>query len=410
MADYPQTADVYEAPVTSSQNNKTKKKRSKSKKRYRFAIVATEIDKPFCFLVLVLLVLGIVMMFSASYARALSEIGDGYFYVRKQIFSAVLGLVAMFAISFVDYRFFCNKPIAYLAFFSTWALTFITIFVGSTTADATRWLNIGSFQLQPSELMKVGFIIMLAYALTVNFHKFHLWQRSIAPAAGVLGLVAGVLVGQRHMSAVLLVAAIGVTMMWVSGMPKKHFFIFIGIGAAVGVALILYKVFMAKDFGYITDRIQSWQDPLSDPTDTTLQTYNSLIAIGSGGIFGLGFGESRQKYLYLPESQNDFVFSIVCEELGFVGAVAVILLFVMFILRGFHIATHSKDRFGMLLATGITIQIGIQALLNIAVASNAFPNTGISLPFFSYGGTALLIQLAEMGILLSVSRQSNTNK
>lgn len=160
-------------------------------------------------------------------------------------------------------------------------------------------------------------------------------------------------------------------------------------------------------FSYITTRFQSWQDPLSDIRGDTAQTYQGLLAIGSGGLFGLGFGESRQKYLYLPESQNDFIFSIICEELGFVGALVVIFLFLMFIIRGFFIASRAKDRFGMLLAVGIVMQIGSQALLNIAVACNAFPNTGISLPFFSYGGTALMLQLAEVGILLNISRQSN---
>jgi len=403
-------AEAVQPDAVPSRKKKQNKKVAQARKRLNFKFIRTEIDKPFCFLVFSLLVFGIIMMFSASYARSYAELGDGYFYVRKQIVSAAIGLVLMFFASFLDYHFFQNTVIAHLAFWGTWILTLVTSFIGVSTADATRWLDIGGFQLQPSELMKVGFIIIFAYIMAVNFPSFHNWKYSTLPFAIILGLVAGVLVLQRHMSAIVLIGSIGVTMMFVSGMPKKHFFIFIGIAAALGGCYLAYKIFGGGGFGYITDRIQSWRDPLSDPRDTTLQTYNSLIAIGSGGIFGLGFGESRQKYLYLPESQNDFVFSIVCEELGFVGAVVVILLFVMFILRGFYIATHAKDRFGMLMATGITIQIGVQALLNIAVASNAFPNTGISLPFFSYGGTALLIQLAEMGILLSISRQSKTNK
>lgn len=410
MADFAQTAEaVPQNTESAAKPKKSDKKVAQARKRLNFKFIRTEIDKPFCFLVFVLLVFGIVMMFSASYARAYAEVGDGYFYVRKQITSAVIGLGVMFAASYLDYHFFQNTIIAHLAFWGTWLLTLITSFIGVTTADATRWLEVGGFQLQPSELMKVGVIIIFAYIMSVNFPYFNKMKYSTLPFAIILGLVAFVLVLQRHMSAIMLIGIIGVTMMFVSGMPKKHFFIFIGIAVALGAAYVTYKV-VSGGFGYITDRIQSWRDPLSDPRDTTLQTYNSLIAIGSGGIFGLGFGESRQKYLYLPESQNDFVFSIVCEELGFIGAVAVILLFVMFIIRGFHIASRAKDRFGMLMASGITIQIGAQALLNIAVASNAFPNTGISLPFFSYGGTALLIQLAEMGILLSISRQSNTNK
>ena len=206
----------------------------------------------------------------------------------------------------------------------------------------------------------------------------------------------------------MLVVLIGITMMFVSGIPRKSFWIFIGCGAAAALLLVLVIIISGSDkFSYITTRFQSWQDPLSDIRGDTAQTYQGLLAIGSGGLFGLGFGESRQKYLYLPESQNDFIFSVICEELGFVGALVVIFLFLMFIIRGFYIASRAKDRFGMLIAVGIVMQIGSQALLNIAVACNAFPNTGISLPFFSYGGTALMLQLAEVGILLNISRQSN---
>lgn len=383
---------------------------AQARKRINFRFIKSEIDKPFFILVLVLLVFGIVMMFSASYAWGLSEYNDGYHYVKKQIFAGVLGLVAMFAMSFLDYHFFQNTKMAYIIFSVTWLLTLYTAFFGVETADARRWIYIGSLQLQPSELLKIGFIIIFAYIMSVNFPKFKDWKYCVLPFTIILGMVAGVLVLQRHMSAVLLVGIIGITMMFVSGMPRKTFWIFIACVGAAGVILVLYKIFATGDFNYILDRFKSWQNPTSDTSDTTLQTYQSILAIGSGGLFGLGFGESRQKYLYLPESQNDFVFSVVCEELGFVGAMVVIILFLMFIIRGFYIGSRAKDRFGMLLAAGITMQIGSQALLNIAVASNAFPNTGISLPFFSYGGTALLIQLAEMGILLNISRQARTPK
>lgn len=379
------------------------------KRTYKFRLIRHEIDKPFLVLILVLMVFGIIMMFSASYARALADMGDGFYYLKRQIKWALLGLGVMIVISMMDYHLFANTVIAFFAFGLTWFLSLITIFVGTTTADATRWLDLGPIQVQPSELMKIGFIIIFAYISSTLFPYFFKWQASIFPFAIGFALSMSVLVAQRHMSAVMIIAIIGVVMMYVSGMPKRHFWGFMIFAALMGALLVGYMI-SAGDFGYITDRIDSWRDPLSDPRDKTLQTYNSLIAIGSGGIFGLGFGESRQKYLYLPESQNDFVFSVVCEELGLVGALTVIMLFVMFILRGFYIASRCKDRFGMLLATGITIQIGTQAFLNIAVASNAFPNTGISLPFFSYGGSSLLITLAEVGILLSISRQSATSK
>ena len=216
---------------------------------------------------------------------------------------------------------------------------------------------------------------------------------------------------QRHMSAVMLVGMIGVGMMFVSGMPSKTFWKFIAFVVVVAVIVLAAKLFIGgSGFSYISERIESWKNPEGDPQGKTWQTYQSLLAIGSGGWTGLGFGESRQKFLYLPMSQNDFVFSIVCEELGFVGAMVVVLLFAMFVGRGFYIATHAKDRFGMLVAAGISMHIGAQAFLNIMVACNAFPNTGISLPFFSYGGTSLLIQLVEVGILLNISRQAHLKK
>ena len=384
---------------------------AQARKHLNFKPVFTEVDKPFLILVIVMLVFGIIMMFSASYAWGLYESGDGYSYVKKQIMSAGLGLVAMVLASVLDYHFFQNTKVAYLLFALTYGLTLFTAFFGMSTADASRWIKIGPLQFQPSELLKVSFIIIFAYIMAVNFPKFKDWRYCIIPFAVIMMLVAGVLILQRHLSAIMLVAIIGVSMMFVSGMPRKTFWGFIGFCGAVGLLLLVLKMVVGgSGFSYISERLQSWRNPTSDPTGSTYQTYNSLLAIGSGGWTGLGFGESRQKYLYLPEAQNDFVFSIICEELGFVGAMVVVLLFVIFILRGFYIASHAKDRFGMLVAAGITMQIGSQAFLNIMVASNAFPNTGISLPFFSYGGTALLIQLAEMGILLNISRQSNIKK
>lgn len=377
---------------------------AQAKRKHRFRFILTEIDKPFFILVMVLLVFGLLMMFSASYAWGLSEYNDGYYYLVSQLKSAGLGLLLMFATSYLDYHFFQNTKIAYIAFIATYLLTFYTAFFGIDVAGAKRWIQIGPISFQPSELLKVTFIIIFAYIMSVNYPKFKDWKFCIIPFTVIMGAVALVLVLQRHMSAVMLVGIIGVSMMFISGMPKKTFWKFIGVCAVFGMLLLIYKMASGSGFSYISERIQSWKNPESDPSGTTFQTYESLLSIGSGGWFGLGFGESRQKY-YLPESQNDFVFAIICEELGFVGAMVVVLLFVLFIIEGFMIASRSKDRFGMLLAAGITIQIGSQALFNIMVACNAFPNTGISLPFFSYGGTALMIQLAEMGIMLNVSRQ-----
>lgn len=383
---------------------------AQARKKLNLRLVIDEIDRPFFIIVMVLLVFGIAMMFSASYVWGLHDFNDGYYYARKQIFSAIAGLAIMFVVSFNDYHFFQNTKIAYLSFLVIYGLTFVTTFVGTSVAGARRWIVIGGFNFQPSELLKVVYIIIFAYIMSVNYPKFKDWRYSLLPFVTIMGMCFGVLVLQRHISAVMIFGIIGISLMFISGMPHKIFWSFVG-ACAIGAALLLaFKMFTGGGFSYISDRIRSWKDPKSDILNTTLQTYQGLLAIGSGGVFGLGFGESRQKHLWLPESQNDFVFAVICEELGFVGAIVVILLFALFIFRGFYIAAKAPDRFGMLLAAGITIQIGLQALLNIMVACNAFPNTGISLPFFSYGGTALLIQLAEVGILLSISRQGNTEE
>lgn len=398
--------------VGSSLLSEDKQPVAQARKHWNFRPIFSEIDKPFFILVMVLLAFGIVMMFSASFAWGLNENGDGYYYVKKQLLSAGLGLFIMLVASFVDYHFFQNTKVVFTIFGLTYLLTLITAFVGVDVAGARRWIYIGPLNLQPSELLKVAFILIFAYIMAVNFPKFKTdWRYCVIPFAVIMGFVVVVLALQRHMSAVMLVGIIGVSMMFVSGMPAKTFWKFIGVCAAGALLLVLLKIVTGgSGFSYISDRIQSWKNPTSDISGDTYQTYESLLAIGSGGWTGLGFGESKQKYLYLPEAQNDFVFSIVCEELGFIGAMVVVFLFVLFILRGFYIASHAKDRFGMLVAAGITIQIGSQAFFNIMVACNAFPNTGISLPFFSYGGTALLIQLAEMGILLNISRQCNIKK
>ena len=223
----------------------------------------------------------------------------------------------------------------------------------------------------------------------------------------MLGLVAALMMKEPHLSGTLIIGVLALTLIFVGGARPTHFAILIAVGT-VGLTCVVLYLMHSKGIGYFQNRILSWLDPFNEKymQDETWQTCQSLIAIGSGGMFGLGLGASRQKYQYLPEAQNDFVFAILCEEFGFVGAFTVILLFCLLIFRGFYIAAKAKDKFGMLVAVGFTMHIGLQALLNIAVVSNAIPNTGISLPFFSYGGTALMMQLAEMGVLLNISRQA----
>ncbi|MBP5378103.1 MAG: FtsW/RodA/SpoVE family cell cycle protein, partial [Ruminococcus sp.] len=358
--------------------------------------------------VMILLVVGIVMMSSASYAWAYSEHGgDGLYYAKNQAKNAVIGFVAMIFFMKMDYHNFKNLKlpllkkvnIASLMYFLAGGLLIAVLLIGNDeggTMGARRWIDIGPINLQPSEVAKLALIIFFAYSMERDGKKMNTFKTGIIKYAAILGVYVLLIALERHISGIILISTIAVAMILCGGVNKKHF---IGLGAAVLGLAIAYISWQAQVPGsYVAARIKSWKDPFADKLGDTWQTANSLIAIGSGGLFGLGLGNSRQKYLYLPETKNDFVFPIVCEELGFVGALAIIIVFFLLIIEGYSIAVRCKDRFGMLIAVGITTQIGIQTVLNLAVVSNLIPNTGISLPFFSYGGTALIMQLAEMGI------------
>jgi len=363
-------------------------------------------DLPFFLVTLALLVIGIIMMFSASYAKALSESGgaSGTTYALKQIKFAAAGMIVLFITTHVDYRNFARPFIAIGMFAVSLILLIAVLLVGIEENGAKRWIWIG-FSFQPSEIMKLAVIIIFSYFITKNYNKMQKGSY-IVPFALLLGAVILLLMMQPHLSCTLLICMIAVILLFVGGIKWKHLGLLVLVGVVGLGAIVLIKI-KSEGFTYFITRFQSWLDPFSDEEGGTWQTTQSLIAIGSGGLFGLGIGGSRQKYMYLPQSQNDFVFSIVCEELGFIGAVTVVLFFLVFVLRGLYIASKAKDKFGMLLAIGITVQIGIQAFLNIGVVSNLIPNTGISLPFFSYGGTALVMQLAEVGIILNISRQAD---
>lgn len=369
------------------------------------------IDIPFLCIILVLLVIGVVMMFSASYAWAVSEGKAGTYYASKQIFFAVIGLIAMFVLSYWDYHFFTKRWVAIGLFvISLIMLVLVLTPLGiKTDTGISRWIGIGTFSFQPSEIMKFAIIVLFSYLISRNYSKMKSFKTGILPYLAILAVVAGLMMLEPHLSGTILICAIGIIIIFVGGAKFVHLLGLAGIGVAGIVGIVIYKT-AVDGIGYFQQRIEGWLDPFADVQNSNWQTCQSLIAIGSGGVFGLGLGESRQKYLYLPESQNDFVFAIVCEELGFVGAVTVILLFALFVFRGMLIASNAKDKFGMLMCVGLTIQVGLQAFLNIAVASNFIPNTGISLPFFSYGGTSLVMLLAQMGIILNISRQSNMEK
>ena len=355
-------------------------------------------DPIFLTTVLLLLGLGLLMLYSASSAQ--SRFDTGYTvstkYLQKQAICAVLGLVCMFAFSRISPAFWHRY--AYWIYGISIALLLLVLVAGQSANGAKRWISIAGIQFQPSEIAKFAMIVTIA-RLSRGFGA-----RAAEFRRGVLGYglaILGILVPlalEKHLSAIVLMGMVAVIMMFISGTKPRY--LLMGAAGAVLLAAVYVRL-----MGYAGDRVTAWLHPEADPSDTGYQILQSLYAIGSGGVFGLGFGKSRQKYLYLPFQYNDYIFAIICEELGLVGAVCVIALFALLILRGYHIALHAADRFSSMLAAGLTTLIAVQAILNLCVVTNILPSTGIALPFFSYGGTALAVNLGEMGVILSVSRQ-----
>lgn len=393
------------------------------------------IDMPFLMLVLLLLGVGLIMLFSASsYAAGVSERYnyDPAYFFKRQLFFAVIGVIVMYIISRVDYQHMRWMGMLALAI-AIVLLVLVKILpypLAVTINNAKRWLNLGFTTFQPSEIAKLGVVIYFAAGLSrrplaqlrmeqrakvfpqrrrgqtgfAYFREVIGWMSAktgfgeLIPYGVVLVLIAGLLMLEPHMSATLLIFAAAAAILFAAGV---HWGWFLLGGGAIAAAFFFY-VFV---IGYNSSRIAVWLDPWSDPLGYGYQIIQSIYAVASGGVSGLGFGLSRQKYLYLPEEQNDYIFAVVCEELGMIGAVLIIFLFAMLVLRGYWLALHSRDRFGSLLIVGITTLLAVQVFMNIAVVTNLIPSTGIALPFFSYGGTALVIQLAEMGLILAVSRQ-----
>ena len=357
-------------------------------------------DGSFFILVMLLLVLGVVMVLSSSFARAYYDPGNvtggnaAYYFVRQLLF-AVLGTAAMLAASKFPMGFYRRYAWHFMAL--TVVLLMLVPLIGVKANGSRRWLGIGGLTLQPSELAKLGVILCFSSLICRIRGKMATFRYGILPFAAILGVIVGLLILEPHFSASIIIIAVGGVMMFLGGVRLGWF---VGAGSAaaatIGVLLML--------FPYASGRINTWRDPFSSSSDEGYQIVQSLYTIGSGGLSGLGLGMSRQKYLYLPEEHNDFIFSVVCEELGFIGAALILILFALLILRGYWIALHCRDRFNFLVVAGITTLLAIQVFLNVAVVTNLVPCTGISLPFFSYGGTALLIQLGEMGIILSASR------
>ncbi len=362
-------------------------------------------DLPFLILVLSLVAFGLIMLFSASYAVAMYRRNTPYAYIRPQLLFAAVGIIAMYAASRVDYHIY--HKLAWPMLGISVVLLVIVLFMPEYNG-CKRWIVLpGLGTLQPSEIAKFSVILSFSHIISLNHQKMKRFSIGVLPFAVILGTLAVLMLLEPHLSGTLLLFGIGAILMFVGGTGLRWFGL--AAGAAVG-AIVSAIIFLPDLVPYATDRLASWLDPFSDPLGDGHQTIQSLYAIGSGGATGLGLGNSRQKYLYVPEPQNDFIFSIVCEELGFVGACLVILLFMLLLLRGITIALKSPDKFGALLTIGFTVQVVMQAILNIAVVTNTIPNTGISLPFFSSGGTSLMMLLGEMGIVLSVSRQGLQHK
>ena len=364
-----------------------------------------DFDIPFLLLTLALLGFGLVMLFSASYARAYYYKDSSYYYFIRQIVFAVAGLVAMLLMSKINYKIL--KAIYKPVFVVTIALLVIVLFYHTNVQNFKRWIPLGPVSIQPSDLAKFTIILTLAVYISKYYKKMKTMKYGILIPVGIIAIFCGLIYLEHHLSCTILMFFIGACLMFAGGSDWKLF--------AFGLAVIVLLGFLVVSFptlieNYAGKRIVAWLDKDYDPLNGRWQTNNSLYAIGSGGFFGVGLGNSKQKYLYVSEPQNDFIFSIVCEELGFLGAAIIIALFAALVIRGLIIASRCKDKFGSLLIIGVVAQIGLQVVLNILVVTDTLPNTGFALPFFSYGGTAIFMLLFEIGVVLSVSRKTNQQK
>ena len=364
-----------------------------------------KIDTKFFLLVVILLVIGLIALFSASYINAINRHGSAYYYIGRQLKFALLGIVLMFLASRINYRVY--KDFSFLAMTVAFVLL-ILVLIFHGDGDFKRWLVIGGHNLfQPSELAKIALVMYCAWSMDRRQKAICTDWKMMFLYMIVVGVICGLIALEKHVSATILVGLLGIIMTYLGGIDKRWYPLV--IACIVGGA-VLMVVFRNKMPEYAAVRIIAWLDKSYDPGDARWQTNNSLYAIGSGGLFGVGLGNSRQKHMYVSEPQNDFIFSIFCEEMGLVGALIVIVLFVLLIKRAFDIAMRTKDMFASLLVMGIAVQVGLQAALNIAVVTDLIPNTGISLPFFSYGGTSLCFLLIEMGMVLRVSRGAKIEK
>ncbi len=364
-------------------------------------------DRYFLLLVIILTVIGTIMIASAGSAYALAQYGDSFHFITKQIIFAAIGFFVMYIMSKMTSAFYAKiTPYLYAV---TCVFLVLVLIIGVNLNGAKRWIDFGFATFQPSELAKTSIVMIMAWyfckyeSFIENGRGFSSFMRDTLIPFLFIGIFCGLIALEKHLSGIVIIAAIGIAMMFLSGSKIKHL---ASVGGTGGVGILFFALFT----DYTKKRIDSWKNPELYATEGGWQTIQGRMAIGSGGFFGLGLGNSRLKYSYVSEPANDFIFTVTCEELGFVGAFIILAIFALLIWRGFHIALHTDDAFSRLLAMGLTCKVAIQTILNICVVTNVLPNTGIALPFFSYGGTSLIILLAEMGIILSVSRHSKIRK
>jgi len=350
--------------------------------------------------VLILISLGIIMVFSSSYASAYSRYNDAYFFLKNQLKFAILGFVAMFVTINIDYRKYAKWTFLMLIVSIVLLIMVKIPGIGRQEKGAWRWIYLGPINFQPSEIAKLSLILFFSQSLSRRKDTLQYFFRGLMPYLILMGIFAALLLWEPHLSCTMIILIVCSILLFSAGAKVKHFLIIATPAIAGLVALVLFVPYMRA-------RVLSFLNPFEDPSGDGYQAIQSLYAIGSGGLFGRGLGKSLQKFLYLPEPQNDFIFSVLAEELGFIGVVAVILLFLIFIWRGIKVAMYAPDAFGSFTALGITSLISVQVILNIAVVTSSMPPTGVSLPFFSAGGTSLVILMTSVGILLNISKYAN---
>lgn len=383
----------------------------------RDVIAFGKMDTKFFLLVMILLVIGLVAMFSASYVNAINRHDDSYYYIRKQFIFAAVGIVAMFIVSRVNYKVYRDFSFAAIVAAFLFLVLVLKFHTGSGSGDDDdafrRWFAIAGHAIfQPSELAKIALILYCAWSMERRKKQIASDWKVMFLYMAVIGSMCVLIMLEKHVSCTILVCLMGIATTYIGGIDRRWFPFAIACLVAVAVIVVIFR----DQFGKISllshamKRITAWLDKSYDPQGARWQTNQSLYAIGSGGLFGVGLGNSKQKHMYVSEPQNDFVFAIFCEEMGLVGALVVMVLFILLIKRAIEIGMRTKEIFPSLLVMGIAIQVGLQTIINIAVVTDLLPNTGIGLPFFSYGGTSLLILLAEMGMILSVSRSARIEK